>query len=528
MLKLTVSSYKNNPFDKPKIVELTTEGGVIGRADDSVLVLTDEERVVSSRHASIVLDQDQWKIIDMSSNGTYINGAELEVPQSHATALSDGDVLYIGDYKIGVEIIDDQANKALLDDIDLIFDDITKPSNDITLTNEAEQPIDIILPEPESSLSSDRFPGLGDDGLNDWFPEDDNGLYSENNRIVGGGIPDDWNKTFLGNAPDSKPEMADTKPEMADNPPKMDDNPPELDAIAPEIDDDAPTEVNTALMAQIPTMASFKQAPVKKAKAKSSKKKSAKSRTKKSIIKPKVAQQKNTSSQAQTGQPEKTKPGSNKKLPEEEAINPQSATPADHQLDEDENLSAFLKGAGINDAQSQSLTSKQYFLLGQLLNASIQGSMEILSSRAAVKNEFRLKHTMIQPKENNPLKFSMSSEDALDSLLWPKSQHTQDPVSSINEAFDDIRIHQLAVVSGMQQALTLVLKKFNPAILEKRMKKVSVIDSILPQYKKSRIWDLYIELYKELSFEAEDDFQRIFGDSFRQSYEQMVSELKQQ
>jgi len=52
---------------------------LIGRADDSTLVLTDD--YASSRHARLVPGETAWMVEDLgSTNGTYLNGAKVVRP----------------------------------------------------------------------------------------------------------------------------------------------------------------------------------------------------------------------------------------------------------------------------------------------------------------------------------------------------------------------------------------------------------------------------------------------------------------
>ncbi|MEW8618570.1 MAG: type VI secretion system-associated FHA domain protein [Candidatus Thiodiazotropha endolucinida] len=57
--------------------------------------------------------------------------------------------------------------------------------------------------------------------------------------------------------------------------------------------------------------------------------------------------------------------------------------------------------------------------LGKILRTSVNGTMSILRARAQMKGEFRMSQTMIQPVENNPLKFSINIEEALRHIINP-------------------------------------------------------------------------------------------------------------
>ena len=54
-----------------------------------------------------------------------------------------------------------------------------------------------------------------------------------------------------------------------------------------------------------------------------------------------------------------------------------------------------------------------------------------------------------------------------------------------------------------------------------------VLDSMLPMGRKARLWELFSELFAEISREAEDDFEALFGREFVRAYEQQISRLHQ-
>ena len=90
------------------------------------------------------------------------------------------------------------------------------------------------------------------------------------------------------------------------------------------------------------------------------------------------------------------------------------------------------------------------------------------------------------------------------------------------EAFDDVRMHQLAVMAGVQAALFNLLKTFDPAALEARLQKGSVIESILPATRRAKLWETFRATYKEIARDADSDFQAVFGREFARAYAEQV------
>ena len=147
-------------------------------------------------------------------------------------------------------------------------------------------------------------------------------------------------------------------------------------------------------------------------------------------------------------------------------------------------------------------------------------------ARAALKREIRAELTMIAARENNPLKFSPSAEVALNHLLNPPTPGFMSGAPAMRDAYDDLRAHQFGMLAGMRSALAGVLKRFDPAVLETRLGQKSMLASLLPASRKARLWELFNELYGQLSAEADEDFHALFGKAFLQAYEAHVDELK--
>ena len=83
---------------KTVAVPLIREEITIGRMEGNTIRLTEQN--VSRRHARLMLRDSQLKIEDLGSyNGTKLNGNSLSAPAT----LKDGDVILIGDYRLGIK-----------------------------------------------------------------------------------------------------------------------------------------------------------------------------------------------------------------------------------------------------------------------------------------------------------------------------------------------------------------------------------------------------------------------------------------
>lgn len=188
-------------------------------------------------------------------------------------------------------------------------------------------------------------------------------------------------------------------------------------------------------------------------------------------------------------------------------------------------LTAIPRGMDNNPANA-GLTPELMRKLGALLRISMQGSLDLLSARAMLKKELRSEMTMIVSSNNNPMKFSPDATAALAQMLAPRTlRGFMDAVPAMQDTYNDLMAHQVGFVAGMRAAMQGLIERFNPEQLEARLSKPNVLNTVLPMSRKARLWELFSELYGEISREAEDDFEALFGRAFVQAYEEQINRL---
>jgi type VI secretion system protein len=102
-------------------------GGTIGRATDNEWILPDPERYLSGKHARVDFRAGAYILVDTSSNGTYVNGAQVPLGKYHDYALKDGDYVRLGEYELLVSI--DQSNDFPPEESAIIAYDGQSPSS---------------------------------------------------------------------------------------------------------------------------------------------------------------------------------------------------------------------------------------------------------------------------------------------------------------------------------------------------------------------------------------------------------------
>jgi predicted component of type VI protein secretion system len=185
---------------------------------------------------------------------------------------------------------------------------------------------------------------------------------------------------------------------------------------------------------------------------------------------------------------------------------------------------SFLSGAALElpyTAPSTELLSS----VGAMMRIAIEGIHRLVAMRATAKNELRAEMTTIQVRGNNPLKFAPDATVALRLLLQPPARGFLAGPAALREALIDLQSHEVGVIAGMRAALEAVLERFDPTMLENLLSTRSMFDSLRPGRRNARLWDLYLQHYRSLREEAQEDFQRFFGEAFRDAYEAQVRNL---
>ncbi|MDD1611104.1 MAG: type VI secretion system-associated FHA domain protein TagH [Methylococcaceae bacterium] len=179
---------------------------------------------------------------------------------------------------------------------------------------------------------------------------------------------------------------------------------------------------------------------------------------------------------------------------------------------------AFLQGVGIQYRayRTEPLTDTLY-RIGQMFRHLIVGAVSVLRSRTEFKSLFRINMTRIKATNNNPLKFTVATDDIIRQFLDNKSDGFLGSIEAIDQGFNDMVNHQQAMEVGIQAAVAELLKSFDPKLIEKQL------DQGLVLQKKAKCWDKYQEIYRQAAPEAMENF---FTDAFADAYQQKMAELQ--
>ena len=184
---------------------------------------------------------------------------------------------------------------------------------------------------------------------------------------------------------------------------------------------------------------------------------------------------------------------------------------------------AFLRGAGIPaEAISADLTPELMELLGKLMANSLQGAIDLLALRSLVKQEVHADVTMVLVRNNNPLKFFPDSQTVLTQMLRKKMPGFMEPLESVDDAWHDLRGHQMGVVAGTRASMQAMMARLEPAQFEAALAPAGLLDKLVPSRRGAAAWQHYAQQYGAVAGEAQDQFKTLFGAAFLAAYEKEV------
>jgi type VI secretion system FHA domain protein len=519
----------------------------IGRGPDNDLVLPDPDRMVSKTHCVIEDHGGHLFAIDLSTNGTFLNYGKVPMGRE-PTPINDGDVLSLGAYELVVRISDmaddllppvdfgpashGRAEAApdplrLLDDappgvdfLDSLLGDPKGPTGPRNLKMGQFDP-DALLPplEEDEPLLGARAPVPDTPAMRDHSPAVSDAFRpAAANRAV---IPDDWEDDLL-SPPKTKGGLASPvsvggSPFAA--PPGGSPFPPPPPAAIPDDIDDLLGPVSAP--AELPSEPEQSAEYVRPA------------------VNPFVTVPPGTSSD----QP----PPSLEEEDSKNAIETGAVSQAESQDEpitaavppprlartppvgggEGAAVRAFLDALGVDDLR---MTEEELHLtmtrLGATLREMIVGLREILMTRSSIKSEFRIDQTMITAGKNNPLKFSISPEVAIEAMTKSAVKGYLEADEAARQALDDIKAHEIAMVTGMEAALKGVLGRLNPTELTSKIEGTGGLGAMF-RGKKALYWETYEKMYAEISDQAENDFHDLFAREFAQAYKDQLKRLKE-
>jgi len=151
--------------------------------------------------------------------------------------------------------------------------------------------------------------------------------------------------------------------------------------------------------------------------------------------------------------------------------------------------------------------------IGETLRALTEDLAGLLQARAVARRSVKAKQvTMIGREDNNPLKFMPTPDQALTVMFGPPRPGFQRGPQAVRAGFADIRSHQYAIHAALQPALAQLLEDLAPEAIEKRLEGVRL-------NRKARAWELFVERWDAKTHAHDNGMLDVFLALFADAYD---------
>ncbi|WP_156841951.1 type VI secretion system-associated FHA domain protein TagH [Novosphingobium aquimarinum] len=154
---------------------------------------------------------------------------------------------------------------------------------------------------------------------------------------------------------------------------------------------------------------------------------------------------------------------------------------------------------------------------GMLMHRLVAGLTMMIEARARAKQQLGAEGTSFSYDDNNPLKFARNTEDALSQLLKDPERGFMDGLRAVEDAFQDLQAHQMATLKAMQGALKATLERFSPDAIRKRADGSGIL-KIIPGTREAALWKAYEREFSGVAEGSDEAFMDVFAKEFRKAY----------
>jgi type VI secretion system protein ImpI len=430
-LTLKIENHSSLPDGGPLSFTLNGQRSAdIGRDQHLDWSLPDPQRFISGKHCEIKYHSGEYMLIDVSTNGTFVNGAQTRVQSPYR--LKHGDRLQIGDYLIGVAITG-EARRASDAETGAARPTIDRPASNDSLWDvggEVAPPID-----PKELRPQGRPSPVFGDFLSHTV---DAPRIGEAAQFIPAEQSMDWAPLA------SKPlprEEAPRTPEPRRRPSFEDDRwgaPPDIPALTP-------FEAQALPASAVNPFGDRADPP-----------------------------------NASLGRDQGAVQRSDASVSSSDAF-----------------LQAFASAAGVPpDLLAGKSPEELGALMGKFALIVADELQQLLHARVEAKRIARsAEYTLIQPQENNPLKFTPTPQDALRIMFGPPTRSYLDALGALEASFADLKRHQLQTYTAMQQAVKSLFDALDPDQLDKNAPKLHGAESLF-KARKAQLWDAFLAAWK--------------------------------
>ncbi len=514
-LRLFSSTNSSQQIDQRMIGE---DAVTIGRDASADWVVADPNRALSRRHCTVRASGGGIGVRDTSANGTFIGDEAQAIGADREEVVQPGGSIRLGTFVLTVEVVADLAtpppSPPAVDPLLFAPPPGLKPAAGPSTPARRDPFASQLAPDPllAEHRPTDRV-ALGDGDAWEFRPSTRAGDWDlprqkpDHDQLIG--TPRNWSEPkraesdagFGFDAPFERPIVAPTAPAQGDAIPADWADP--VQAAEPELS--LPDELPPAVASPpvVETRSDEPPIPPEPPVSKSAK--------------PARIRNKAVPSEVPAAGTVAPPPDAPVPAPPP-ALSPPTAPAIGSAADD--LFAAFCAGARLSPtAFGSDDRAPMMARLGEVYRAMIVGLAEVIGERNALKNEYRMSRTLVQPEHNNPFKWVPPQRLAVEVIRG--GDGFTSGAEAVIDSFGDLKAHLVCVLAGMRAAIAATATALSPAIIENAAEGRSYL---IKAQRDAALWTDYVARFDRFQADGEDADSAV-NRAFRLAYERQMADL---
>ena len=164
---------------------------------------------------------------------------------------------------------------------------------------------------------------------------------------------------------------------------------------------------------------------------------------------------------------------------------------------------------------SQLDTMKIHTDIIDMLTYMLDGIIKLAAARNLAKNKLDSDLTVFKGTVKNPVKMSLSSKQALETMLYDTTQSVMPARQAVGEAINEITKHFQVLEAAMKESALEVFSCLNPESIKT---KCETKGSFLSMMTKAKYWDAYCSEFERLLGTSSKQVEKNFKEQIAEAY----------
>jgi len=191
-------------------------------------------------------------------------------------------------------------------------------------------------------------------------------------------------------------------------------------------------------------------------------------------------------------------------------------------------LDAFMRGLDLSRADLPASTDRLQIMenAGRALKGFVTNTSDLAARHAAQKAMYRLDENKGAARDDESHQPAGNSRESILQLLLGQDGQEHDSMTAVRKIYEDLKLHNDAVLEGMMSAFAEYIGHFAPDRLQENFDRTIAKKPLFQALNQFKYWQLYRDLYPLLTQQGAGTYPQQFGEDFATAYANCMAERK--